>query len=123
RYIFREYPHDQPAVIASMLARSVGKDRYFFVIETLFRQQRQWVANRIQPLMTLATKEFGFTEQSFKASLANQELLDAIQAARDRANKVFWVELIPTFFINGRKVSSYQTMKQMEQLIDPLLKG
>src|SRR5262249_7224821 len=102
--------------------RSVGNDRYFFVIETLFRKQRQWVANRIQPLMTLATKEFGFTEQSFKASLANQELLDAITAASNRASKVFGVTSTPTFFINGTKVESYRTMKQMEQLIDPLLK-
>jgi protein-disulfide isomerase len=123
RYIFREFPLDELAAAASMLARSVGNDRYFFVIETLFRQQRQWVTDRIQPLMTLATKELGFTEQSFKASLANQELLDAIKAARDRASKVFEVDATPTFFINGTKVRSYQTMKQMERLIDPLLKS
>jgi protein-disulfide isomerase len=123
RYIFREFPLDEFAVAASMLARSVDKDRYFSVIEILFRQQRQWVANRIQPLMTLATTELGFTEQSFKTSLANQELLDGIKGARDRASKVFGVDSTPTFFINGTKVKSYQTMKQMEQLIDPLLKS
>ena len=66
RYTFREYPLDYLAAAASMLARSVAEDRYFDVIEALFRQQRQWVANRIEPLMTLATKELGFTEQQLQ---------------------------------------------------------
>jgi len=121
RYVFREFPLDELAAAASMLARSVGDDRYFAVIDTLFRQQRQWVVNDIQPLKTLAIQEFGFTEQSFKVCLENQELLDGIIKARDRASKIFRIESTPTFFINGKR-SGNRSIKGMEQLIEPYLK-
>ena len=45
RYIFREFPLDSLAAAAFMLARCAGKDdkdKYFALVDTLFRQQRQW---------------------------------------------------------------------------------
>jgi protein-disulfide isomerase len=43
RYIFREFPLDSLAAAAFMLARCAGKDdkdKYFALVDTLFRQQR-----------------------------------------------------------------------------------
>jgi protein-disulfide isomerase len=122
RYIFREFPLDELAAAASMLARSAGAEKYFDAVDTLFRQQRQWVASHIGPLKELAITQLGFTDQSFKACLTNQELLDNIKKARNRASQVFAVRSTPTFFINGIRSSS-KSIKEMEQLIDPYLKN
>src|SRR5947207_7120832 len=55
RFIFREFPLDQLAVAAFMLARCGGKDRYFPLIETLFQKQKDWVVQRpLAPLMTIS---------------------------------------------------------------------
>src|SRR5262245_21089582 len=65
RFIFREFPLDQLAAAAFMLARCGDKDRYFGMIEILFAQQRDWVVQRpLQPLMGIA-KQAGLSEQQF----------------------------------------------------------
>ena len=126
RYIFREFPLDTLASAAFMLARCAGEkdqDKYFAMVETLFRQQQQWVtAKPVPPLLAIA-KQAGFTEQSFDACLANQKLLDGIQNVRQRAIDTFKVQSTPTFFINGDMYAGALTIEQMAKVIDPQLKG
>jgi protein-disulfide isomerase len=123
QYIIREYPLDALAVAASMLVRSVGNDKYKYydAIEKLFRQQRQWASGRVQNLMTFAVTQLGFTEAGFNTCLADQQLLDRVIKARERAS-AFGVSSAPAFFINGDKHSGFITIKQMEDLIAPHLK-
>jgi protein-disulfide isomerase len=126
RFIFREFPLDPLASAGFMLARCAGEkdhDKYFAMVETLFRQQAQWVtAKPVPPLLAIA-KQAGFTEQSFDACLANQKLLDDIQNVRQRAIDKFKVQSTPTFFINGAMVTGALTIEQMAKEIDPQLKG
>jgi protein-disulfide isomerase len=126
RYIFREFPLDTLASAAFMLARCAGeKDsgKYFAMVETLFKQQQQWVtAKPVPPLLAIA-KQASFTEQTFDTCLANQKLLDSIQSVRQQAIDVFKVQSTPTFFINGDRYAGALTIEQMEKLIDPQLKG
>jgi len=126
RYIFREFPLDTLASAAFMLARCAGEKesgKYFAMIETLFKQQPQWVtAKPVPPLLAIA-KQAGFTEQTFDTCLANQKLLDGIQNVRQQAIDVFKVQSTPTFFINGDKYPGALTIEQMTKLIDPQLKG
>jgi protein-disulfide isomerase len=126
RYIFREFPLDSLAAAAFMLARCAGrddKDRYFALIDTLFRQQRQWAVEKpIPPLLAIA-KQAGFTEQTFNACLANQQMLDGIESIRQRAIKQFKVQSTPTFFINGTSYPGALSIDDMAKVIDPYLKG
>jgi protein-disulfide isomerase len=123
RFIFREFPLDQLAAAASMLARCSGKDRYLPMVETLFQQQREWVVQRpLQPLMGIA-KQAGMSEQSFNECLKDQQVLSGIEETRDRAAKVFKVQSTPTFFINGKEFRGSATLEEMEKEITPYLKG
>ena len=104
RYVMREFPLDALAAAGFMLARCAGPDKYETVVETLFAKQADWVvAKPIEPLMAIA-KQFGFTEESFNACLANQKVLDDIQAVRDHAVSKLAVNSTPTFFINGKRL-------------------
>jgi protein-disulfide isomerase len=126
RYIFREFPLDSLAAAAFMLARCAGKDdkdKYFALVDTLFRQQRQWAVEKpIPPLLAIA-KQAGFTEQTFNACLANQQTLDGIESIRQRAIKQFKVQSTPTFFINGTAHPGALSIDEMAKVIDPYLKG
>ena len=74
------------------------------IIETLFAKQADWIVKEpIEPLKEIA-KQFGFTEDSFNQCLANQKVLDDIQAVRDHAAEKLGVNSTPTFFINGKKL-------------------
>jgi protein-disulfide isomerase len=121
RFIFREFPLDNLAAGASMLARCTDKSKFFALIETLFQKQREWAVEKpIPPLMAIA-KQAGFTEQSFDACLSNQKMLDAIQAEQKRAADKFGVNSTPTLFINGKMKKGGASIEELAAIIDPLL--
>jgi protein-disulfide isomerase len=122
RFIFREFPLDALAAAGFMLARCAGKDKFMPIVETLFAKQPEWMVQKpLQPLMDIA-KQFGFTQQSFDQCLANQQVLDAIQAVRDRAATKLGVNSTPTFFVNGKRLVGDQSIDAMANAIDPYLK-
>ena len=126
RYIFREFPLDNLAAAVFMLARCAGKDdpvKYFAMIDTMFRQQRTWAVEKPLPPLLALSKQAGFTEQSFNACLANQQVLDGIESIRQRAIKEFKVQSTPTFFVNGTQYPGALSIDDMAKAIDPLLKS
>jgi protein-disulfide isomerase len=122
RFIFREFPLDPLAAAGFMLARCAGKNKFMPIVEALFAKQPDWMVQKpIPPLMAIA-KQFGFTEQAFDQCLANQQVLDSIQAVRDRAAEKLGVDSTPTFFINGKKLTGDQSIEVMAKEIEPYLK-
>jgi protein-disulfide isomerase len=122
RYVMREFPLDALAAAGFMLARCAGPEKYESVVETLFAKQPDWVVPKpIEPLMAIA-KQFGFTEESFNACLANQKVLDDIQAVRDHAVNKLAVNSTPTFFVNGKRLVGDVSIDQLAKEIDPYLK-
>jgi len=120
--IFREFPLDALAAAGFMLARCAGNDKFIPIVETLFAKQPEWMVQKpVPPLMEIA-KQFGFTQQSFDACLANQQVLDGIQEVRDRAAKNLGVNSTPTFFVNDKKLVGDQSIDALAKAIDPYLK-
>ncbi|HSZ68375.1 MAG TPA: DsbA family protein [Xanthobacteraceae bacterium] len=122
RYTLRAFPLDALAAAGFMLARCAGNDKYMPMVETLFAKQADWVVKEPLPPLKEIAKQFGMTEDSFNACLANQKGLDAIQAVRDHAVDKLGVNSTPTFFINGKKFIGDLTMDQISKEIDPYLK-
>jgi protein-disulfide isomerase len=121
-YILREFPLDDLATSAFMLARCAPQDRYFPIVDTLFRQQQNWAFtdDPVNGLLNIV-KQAGFTQESFRACLTNQQILDGVNWVKNRASEKFDVNATPTFFINGKKVSGALSLEGMEKEIDPLL--
>lgn len=119
RFIFREFPHNDPAMGAFMLARCAPKERYFPIVDVLFKTQEKWVPNPLVGLKEIALQA-GFTEQTFTACLNNQDVAKKIFEVRAKA-ETFGVQGIPTFFINGKRYQGEYTVKAMKAVIDPLL--
>ena len=83
RYVFREFPLDNLAAAASMLARCTGGDKAFPLIEVLFEKQQEWAFGEGNPVPRLfeIAKQAGFTQESFDKCLTDQKLLDEITPA------------------------------------------
>jgi protein-disulfide isomerase len=127
RFIFREFPFDKLAAAAFMLARCASKDggsqRYMAVVETLFAKQPEWaVPDDAVPRLENIAKQLGFSDESFRACLTNQQVLNGIQVVRDRAVQKLGVSSTPTFFVNGKKVTGDVTIETLAKEIDPYLK-
>ncbi len=126
RYILREFPLDSLAAAAFMLARCAGetdKNKYYAMVDTLFRKQMEWAVEKPIPPLQAIAKQAGFTDASFKACLTNQKILDGIEKIRQRAIDKFKVHSTPTFFINGTVYEGAFEVADMAKLIDPHLNG
>ncbi len=123
RFIMREFPLDNLAAAASMLARCAGDDKTFPMIESLFHTQAEWAFKQGNPVPRLfeIAKQAGFTQESFDKCLTDQALLDGINAQRQRASEKFGVNSTPTFFINGKRLMGAPTMAEFDKAIEPLL--
>jgi protein-disulfide isomerase len=119
RYIFREFPLDPLAGGAASLARCAGKDKFFATIELLFRTQQTWAVEHPEGPLLATVKQAGFTEESFKACLADQKILDGIIWVRDHAANDLKVEATPTFFINGEMKVGELSIDEIEALLKP----
>ena len=89
----REFPLDNLAAAASMLARCAGEGKSFPLISVLFAKQDDWafVKGDPRPELLKFAKQAGFTQESFEKCLTDQKLLDDISAVRTRAADTFGV--------------------------------
>jgi protein-disulfide isomerase len=117
--MFREFPHNDAAMGGFMVARCAPKEKYFPLVEVLFKTQQTWVPNPLEGLKTIALQS-GFTEETFMACLNNEAVAKSILAERKRGES-FGVQGIPTFFINGERYKGEYTFEAMKAVIDPLL--
>jgi protein-disulfide isomerase len=122
KLILREFPLDNLAAAASMLARCAGPEKSYELVGKLFKEQETWAFAKGNPVPALfkTVEGLGFTKESFDKCLTDQKVLDGVTATRDRANKAFGVTSTPTFFINGKRLDN-STLDGFQKAIDPLL--
>jgi protein-disulfide isomerase len=122
RFIFREFPFDPVATAAFMLARCAPADSYFPMVDLLFRQQKNWAyGDKPTDALFNIVKQAGFTQESFRACLTNQQILDGVNDVKNRGADQLGVSATPTFFINGKKFSGALSLEELDQEIEPLL--
>ncbi len=124
RLVFREFPLDERAALASMMARCAGGDKALPLISMLFSKQDDWAAakNDFLPKIFKFGQQVGITKQTFDECRQNEKLIKDIIAVRDRGNTSFGVNQTPTFFINGKKMDG-GTVEDFEKALAPLIKG
>ena len=119
RFVFREFPHNDAAMAAFMLARCAPKESYFPLVDIFFQTQDTWLAAPREGLLNIA-KQAGFTEEKFDKCLKDEAVAKAIMEVRSQAEG-FGVTGIPTFFINGELFDGDRTIEAFKAKIDPLL--
>ena len=123
RFIFREFPLDELAVAASMLARCAGGEKSIAMIDVLFASQDKWAVRQPIPVLMQIAKQAGFTEKTFDECLKDQNLYNNIMAMRERGTKDYKVESTPTLFVNGKAIKGGASIDELKKVIDPLLKS
>lgn len=120
KLIFRDFPFDQWALKASALARCAPKERYYPLLDVLFKQQNVWSraadpAKALKQIGALA----GVPEAAVDACWASKELTDGILQIQIDGSVKDKVEATPTFVINGKeKISGAQPFAAFAKAID-----
>jgi protein-disulfide isomerase len=121
RYTLREYL-TEPAVLSAggfLLARCAGQDRYFKVLEAVFRDQAAMVqaGQYREGLLKIAKDPGGLTEAQFDACMSDKAAAQALSDRVQRHVKADKVEATPTFVINGRRVEGEMTLPELDAAI------
>ncbi|MEE8332236.1 MAG: DsbA family protein [Alphaproteobacteria bacterium] len=124
RLVYRDFPLDQLALRAAMVARCTTKDRYFGFVSTIFATQNKW-ARDSNPIAALARIALlgGMSQADFDACMKNQKVADAILNLRLEGDKTYHVTSTPTIIIGGEKYDGGLTVDQMRAVLNKQLKN
>ena len=118
KLILRDFPLDERAMKAEMLARCVPPEKYYPLVKTLFATQEEWVlAKDGKAALERTAKLAGIPQKDVDACLANKKLEDEVAGSRLVANQQLGVQSTPTFFINGRKFEGAPTAEAFNQAL------
>ena len=105
RYIWRDFPLDQLALMAAMVARSLPPAQYEPFITALLTSQDRWAFNRsANPTEELAkfAALAGMSRATFDTTIKDDKLRQAILTEQDAGEKKYNVNSTPTFVMNGK---------------------
>ena len=128
-YSFREFltPREQVSAAGFLLARCAGKDKYFQVVQAIFRgQEEMFKTGDAHGVLLRIAQSIGMTEQQFNACEQDDAALKALGERVQRAEDVDHVSGTPTFFVDGKKVEAgagqEANLAMLDTAIQPLLK-
>jgi protein-disulfide isomerase len=121
KLILRDYPLDEPALRAAMIARCAPPDRYYAYVDTFFGAQEKWVTARdYRDALARLVKLGGMSREEFDNCLKNTALENKIVEGRLIASKELDVNSTPTFFINGTKFTGAPTVEEFDKALSGL---
>lgn len=122
KLVYRDFPLDKVAAQAAQLAECAPKDRYFPIIDMIFRTQGNW-ATQPDPIgaLTNSLRIAGVGENEAKACLANSSIADAV-IADYRGGETLGVSSTPTIFVNGEMFKGGRSADEFDALLTKLAK-
>ncbi len=110
RMIYREVYFDRPGLWGSMIARCAGEDRYFGVVDLLYRDQAAWSqaadAEGIVAALFAIGRQAGMTDEAMNACLSDAEFAQALVAEYQKNAAADGIEATPTFLLDGEKLAN-----------------
>ena len=123
RYVLREMrTGDAPIAAAGfLLARCVGKDKYFQIVDAVFREEADLLetgrgAEQHDRLLKVA-QTAGFSEDQFNACVGNDAALTDFNDRTDKTARDNNIDSTPTFVVNGKVLTGYQDMPTLDKAI------
>jgi protein-disulfide isomerase len=121
-FVLREFPLDPLALAAIILARCAPPEKFFPIVDVLFELQDTWAfVDDPGTALVKILQPMGFTNDSVKACLGNQKLLDGVNWVHNRGEKNFGINGTPTFFFNGQRQMGELTSEDVDKIIAPML--
>ncbi len=122
KLVYRDFPLDQVAVKAAQIAECAGKDKYFGVLDIIFRSQPQWAAGA-DPIAELAKplRIAGLGEAEIKACLANDAMSSAVLNDY-KSGEALNVNSTPTLFIGGQLYRGSRSVEDIDGALAKLVK-
>jgi protein-disulfide isomerase len=123
KLVMRPFPLDQVALRAEMLARCLPPERYYPMIETLFKTQEKWAVQDWRPALERIARLAGVNSKEFDTCLKNKTLEDEVVQSRLTASTQLDIKGTPTLFVDGKKFEGPPTVEALDELLSNLAKS
>jgi len=125
RLIYRDFPHNEPALAASVVAqctaKQLGDTVYFSMIKTLFTEQKQWAFDAMfQTKLLKYAHDTGVDKEKLMACLTDEQTVTDILQTRKIGAELLRVETTPSFFFNG-ELKDIHSLEDMRAALDAAL--
>jgi protein-disulfide isomerase len=122
KFIYRDFPLDQQALHASILARCAPKEKYFDFLELIFNTQEKWISGKDEFVdkLTNIGQMGGLSENQISSCFRNENLVDLVIDNRSVGEKKYNINSTPSFIINEKKFTA-MSFKDFEKVLDNLL--
>jgi protein-disulfide isomerase len=104
RFIFHDFPLDQIALTAAVVARHLPAANYEPFVSALLASQDRWAfargVNTTEELAKMAALA-GMSRPQFDAAIADEATRAAILKARDETARIYGIDATPSFVLNG----------------------
>jgi protein-disulfide isomerase len=124
RYVLRaEFPIGKQSGLATIALRCAPPDKYFVLYDKLMRQQATWVSQEVRPdpIFKVAA-QVGMTRAQFDSCRENRGMINALNWVKERG-RTLGVIGTPNFFVAGKLVKSVIGIKEIREMVDPVLAG
>ena len=141
KFVYREVYFDRYGLLAAMIAREGGPEKYFAISDVLYETQKDWLApgedkGIIENLRKIGLKsglptegvdetiaEFETCVADLKACMATDNIAGAMVATYQTNATKDNVQGTPTFIINGETVSGEMSYEDFAKILDGKLDG
>jgi protein-disulfide isomerase len=128
KIVFREWPgttREPWARIPAMMARCLGQERYFPIIDLMFKDQDKWTkAETGQQLLDNVAaygRLAGMTKEQFDDCMKNEKILRAMAERWKEGVEKHGVEGTPHFVIGDARISGNRPIEEFEKVLKPLV--
>lgn len=119
RLVFKDFPLDQAAVRAAMLARCAPPEQFYPFIDALFHSQTTWATGgKVDTALGKLAKLSGMTDDQFAACMKDEAVQKRVLDSRLQAEQQYKVESTPTFFVNGVQIVGAQPYAEFERVLN-----
>ena len=118
RLIFREFPLDRLAVVASAVARCSGPDHYFGFIDVLFETQSTW-ARAEDPVEAIKqiVRMGGLDPAMVDTCMADSVVIDGIIATRIHGEQNYEIKSTPSIIIDGELHAGDMSYEELDAML------
>ncbi len=120
RWVFHDYPLDQVALTAAMVARYLPVDRYEPFVNALFASQNSWAFNRgAEPTEQLwkVAGLAGMSRATFDKAVSDTDLRTWILKQQQDDQNQWKIDSTPSFVIDNQKYAGEMSYEAFRKLI------
>lgn len=118
KLVYRDFPLDENAATAAVIARCAPEDQYFRLLGVFFSRQSSWARmDDPAPVLAQIARSRGLSPEKIDACLNDDDLLDGVLQSRIVGQNRHGVNSTPTFIVGERVITGAMSFEDFDAVL------